>query len=31
MEALKDVNAELAAHHPIDGAHSIWELVLHFT
>jgi uncharacterized damage-inducible protein DinB len=29
MEALKDVNAELAAQHPIDGAHSIWELVLH--
>jgi uncharacterized damage-inducible protein DinB len=31
MEALKDVNAELAAQHPIDGAHSIWELVLHLT
>jgi uncharacterized damage-inducible protein DinB len=31
MEALKDVNAELAGQHPIDGGHSIWELVLHLT
>jgi uncharacterized damage-inducible protein DinB len=31
MEALKDVTAELAAQHPIDGVHSIWELVLHLT
>jgi len=26
-----DVNAELAAQHPITGAHSIWELVVHLT
>jgi uncharacterized damage-inducible protein DinB len=29
MEALKDVSADVAAARPIDGAHSIWELVLH--
>ena len=29
MEVLADVNATLAASHPIPGAHSIWELVLH--
>src|SRR5829696_5375293 len=28
---LQDVNAEEAAAHPIPGAHSIWELVLHMT
>jgi uncharacterized damage-inducible protein DinB len=31
MEALADVDAELAAAHPIPGAHSIWELVLHLS
>jgi uncharacterized damage-inducible protein DinB len=29
MEALADVDANVAASHPIPGAHSIWELVLH--
>jgi uncharacterized damage-inducible protein DinB len=29
LEALADVDAHLAASHPIPGAHSIWELVLH--
>jgi uncharacterized damage-inducible protein DinB len=29
LELLKDVSAEQAAAHPIAGAHSIWELVLH--
>jgi uncharacterized damage-inducible protein DinB len=29
LEALKDVTPELAHAHPINGAHSIWELVLH--
>lgn len=29
LELLVDVNAELAASHPIPGVHSIWELVLH--
>jgi putative methionine-R-sulfoxide reductase with GAF domain/uncharacterized damage-inducible protein DinB len=29
MEALQDVSAEIASEHPIAGAHSIWELVLH--
>jgi uncharacterized damage-inducible protein DinB len=29
LEVLSDVDAELAASHPIAGAHSIWELVLH--
>jgi uncharacterized damage-inducible protein DinB len=28
-EALKDVSPDMAAAHPIAGAHSIWELVLH--
>jgi uncharacterized damage-inducible protein DinB len=29
LEALAGVTAEQAAAHPISGAHSIWELVLH--
>jgi uncharacterized damage-inducible protein DinB len=29
LEALADVDADLAASYPIPGAHSIWELVLH--
>ena len=29
LEALEGVSAEEAAAHPIAGAHSIWELVLH--
>lgn len=29
MEILDGVNAQIAAEHPIPGAHSIWELVLH--
>src|SRR3982751_1086032 len=29
LELLADVNAAKAAAHPIQGAHSIWELVLH--
>src|SRR5713226_8471183 len=29
MELLNDVTAEQAAAHPILGAHSIWETVLH--
>ena len=29
LEALAGVSAEQAAAHPIAGAHSIWELVLH--
>ena len=29
MEILENVTAEQAAAHPIPGAHSIWELVLH--
>jgi uncharacterized damage-inducible protein DinB len=29
MELLNDVTAEHAAAHPIAGAHSIWEIVLH--
>jgi uncharacterized damage-inducible protein DinB len=28
-EVLADVDANLAASHPVPGAHSIWELVLH--
>jgi uncharacterized damage-inducible protein DinB len=28
-ELLKDVTPELAASHPVEGVHSIWELVLH--
>ena len=31
FEALRGVNAAAAAAHPIAGAHSIWELVLHLT
>ena len=30
-EVLADVSAAQAAGHPIPGAHSIWELVLHIT
>jgi uncharacterized damage-inducible protein DinB len=29
VEALAGVSSEQAAAHPIDGAHSIWELALH--
>ena len=29
LEALADVSCEAAAAHPIPGAHSIWEIVLH--
>ncbi len=29
LEALQDVTAELAYLHPVAGAHSIWEIVLH--
>src|SRR5215212_8832817 len=29
LEALEGVSARQAAAHPINGAHSIWELVLH--
>lgn len=29
LELLKDVNASQAAAHPIRGAHSVWEIVLH--
>jgi uncharacterized damage-inducible protein DinB len=29
LEALQDVTAELAYLHPLAGAHSIWEIVLH--
>lgn len=29
MELLADVDAKTAAAHPVHGAHSIWELVLH--
>lgn len=28
---LSNVDARLAASHPIEGAHSIWEIVLHLT
>ena len=31
IEVLADVSAEDAAAHPIAGAHSIWEIVLHMT
>jgi uncharacterized damage-inducible protein DinB len=31
QELLRDVSATHAAAHPIAGAHSIWELVLHIT
>src|SRR5688572_31320103 len=30
-DLLEDVNAEMASQHPIRGAHSIWELVLHIS
>ena len=30
-ELLRDVSHEDAARHPVPGAHSIWELVLHIT
>jgi hypothetical protein len=29
LELLADVDATTAAAHPVPGAHSIWELVLH--
>ena len=29
LELLSDVDAKTAAKHPVKGAHSIWELVLH--
>ena len=29
LEILENVSAAQAATHPIEGAHSIWELVLH--
>jgi uncharacterized damage-inducible protein DinB len=31
LEAVAGVSADAAAAHPIPGAHSIWELVLHLT
>jgi uncharacterized damage-inducible protein DinB len=31
LEALEGVSAENACEHPIDGVHSIWELVLHLS
>lgn len=31
LETLEGVSAEQAASHPIPGAHSIWELVLHIS
>lgn len=31
LEAIAGVSAEQASSHPIPGAHSIWELVLHIT
>jgi uncharacterized damage-inducible protein DinB len=31
LEALEGVSAEEACRHPIAGAHSIWELVLHLS
>ena len=31
LRILEGLNASAAAAHPIDGAHSIWELVLHMT
>ena len=31
MEALDGITADIANAHPIQGAHSIWELVLHLT
>ena len=29
LEALKDVTPDAASAHPVAGAHSVWELVLH--
>jgi uncharacterized damage-inducible protein DinB len=29
LELLANVDAKMAAAHPIKGAHSIWELLLH--
>src|SRR5215831_12643986 len=29
LEVLQDVTAEAAHAHPVSGAHSIWEIVLH--
>jgi len=31
LETLASISAEAAAAHPIPGAHSIWEIVLHLT
>ena len=31
LETLEGVSAEQAAAHPLAGAHSIWELVLHLS
>ena len=31
QELLRDISAEQAASHPIEGAHSIWEIVHHIT
>lgn len=31
MDLIGDVSADHAGEHPIDGGHSIWELVLHMT
>ncbi len=31
LESLAGVSADEAAAHPISGAHSIWEIVLHLT
>lgn len=29
LESLRDISVEVVAAHPIPGAHSIWEIVLH--
>ena len=31
LDALKEVTPEMAYGHPLTGAHSIWELVLHLS
>jgi uncharacterized damage-inducible protein DinB len=31
IEALEGVSADAASEHPIAGAHSIWDLVLHLS
>jgi hypothetical protein len=31
MDILRGIDARLAASHPVEGAHSIWEIVLHLT